>query len=148
MEENEWNTNFLLRDNSSKMSSYGNVVRGKLSFKGEKPKAVKSSTSSGTSSAAASSSSISGTKRSRESTDDDSREAQGEPPQITILQGVGRITSSGTVVHGHFTEFMRQLKVGDAIIITHPTTYVLYFLAMAIYLISFFSFLEMKKKLK
>ena len=36
--------------------------------------------------------------------------------------GTGRITSSGTTVHGSFTEFMSQLSPGDAIIITHPTT--------------------------
>lgn len=33
------------------------------------------------------------------------------------------MTSSGTTVHGSFTEFMSQLSPGDAIIITHPTTY-------------------------
>jgi hypothetical protein len=43
-------------------------------------------------------------------------------PKIEILPGVGRITSSGTVIQGHYTEFMRQLNVGDALIITHPVS--------------------------
>ncbi len=42
---------------------------------------------------------------------------------MEIQQGIGRITSSSTTVQGHFTEFMKQLSVGDAIIITHPTRY-------------------------
>lgn len=41
--------------------------------------------------------------------------------EIIILQGTGRLTSSGTTVQGHYTEFMNQLSPGDAIIITHPT---------------------------
>lgn len=41
---------------------------------------------------------------------------------IQIQTGTGRITSSGTTIHGHYTDFMSQLSVGDAIIITHPTT--------------------------
>lgn len=45
-----------------------------------------------------------------------------ESDEIIILNGTGRITSSGTTVHGHNAEFMNQLKVGDAILITHPTT--------------------------
>jgi hypothetical protein len=42
--------------------------------------------------------------------------------EIVVLNGTGRITSSGTTIHGHNTEFMNQLKNGDAIIVTHPTT--------------------------
>lgn len=44
--------------------------------------------------------------------------------EVQLQNGIGRITSSGTTVQGHYTEFMKQLSVGDAIIITHPTRYV------------------------
>jgi hypothetical protein len=44
--------------------------------------------------------------------------------------GTGRITSSGTTVHGTGTEFMTQLSPGDAIIITHPTSYADNFVAV------------------
>lgn len=60
---------------------------------------------------------VSGSKRPRDETT-----AEAEEIPMEVLPGTGRITSSGTVVQGHFTEFMRQLSVGDAIIITHPTT--------------------------
>jgi hypothetical protein len=33
---------------------------------------------------------------------------------LTPKQGTGRITSSGTTIHGHFTKFMDELKSGDA----------------------------------
>jgi len=36
--------------------------------------------------------------------------------------GTGRITSSGTTIAGHFTEFMAQLSPGDAVVIMHPTS--------------------------
>lgn len=42
--------------------------------------------------------------------------------ELVERQGTGRITSSGTTVYGHFTEFAAQLSPGDAIIIMHPTT--------------------------
>jgi hypothetical protein len=44
--------------------------------------------------------------------------------------GTGRITSSGITVHGTGTEFMTQLSPGDAIIITHPTSYAGNFVAV------------------
>lgn len=101
-------------------SSYSHVVRGKLSFKGEKPKAPKATSSASSSSSSAN---ITGNKRARDSDEISSSQQQSDDvPEIQILTGVGRITSSGTVIHGHFTEFMRQLSVGDAIIIKHPTT--------------------------
>jgi hypothetical protein len=50
-----------------------------------------------------------------------SASAEGEDP-LKEYVGTGRITSSDTTVHGHYTEFT-QLKPGDAIIITHPVTY-------------------------
>ena len=44
-----------------------------------------------------------------------------EEEEIKIMQGTGRLTSSGTTIQGHYTEFMNQLSPGDAIIIVHPT---------------------------
>ena len=41
--------------------------------------------------------------------------------EIKIMQGTGSLTSSGTTIQGHYTEFMNQLSPGDAIIIVHPT---------------------------
>ncbi|CAN0262806.1 unnamed protein product [Scytosiphon promiscuus] len=38
------------------------------------------------------------------------------------VSGTGRITSSGTAVHGHEAKFMDELHSGDAVLITHPTT--------------------------
>lgn len=42
--------------------------------------------------------------------------------EMRPISGTGRITSSGTAVHGHGTKFMDEVHSGDAIIITHPTT--------------------------
>eukprot|EP00981_Chlorochromonas_danica_P002891 scaffold583_cov244-Ochromonas_danica.AAC.1 len=42
--------------------------------------------------------------------------------EVVVRNGSGRITTSGTTVHGHDTHFMNDLSVGDAIIIIHPTT--------------------------
>lgn len=56
------------------------------------------------------------------SSDDEKTEANNED-EIKVIQGTGRITSSSTTVHGQYTVFMDELSVGDAIIITHPTTY-------------------------
>ena len=48
-------------------------------------------------------------------------EDDNEEEEIKIMQGTGRLTSSGTTIQGHYTEFMNQLSPGDAIIIVHPT---------------------------
>lgn len=47
-----------------------------------------------------------------------------EPPEEEMrpVSGTGRITSSGTAVHGHEAKFMDELHSGDAVLITHPTT--------------------------
>lgn len=45
-----------------------------------------------------------------------------EQEEMRPISGKGRITSSGTAVHGHETKFMDEFHSGDAIIITHPTT--------------------------
>jgi hypothetical protein len=45
-----------------------------------------------------------------------------EADEIVILNGTGRMTSSGTTIQGHSTKFLEELSPGDAIIIFHPTT--------------------------
>lgn len=49
----------------------------------------------------------------------DEEEAEEE---MRPVSGTGRITSSGTAVHGHEAKFMDELHSGDALLITHPTT--------------------------
>ena len=64
-------------------------------------------------------------KRDIESSASDSVPAPSVEPTEELLKeyvGTGRITSSGTTIHGHYTEFTTQLVPGDAIIITHPIT--------------------------
>lgn len=49
--------------------------------------------------------------------------AEVEPEEeMRPVSGTGRITSSGTAVHGHEAKFMDELHPGDAVLITHPTT--------------------------
>ncbi|KAG5186509.1 hypothetical protein JKP88DRAFT_195709 [Tribonema minus] len=54
--------------------------------------------------------------------------AQQQPPEeeeeeeLRPVAGTGRISSSGTVVTGHGTRFMSELRAGDALIVTHPTS--------------------------
>ena len=93
------------------MASFDKVVKSKLKFKG-------STTSKGPSTS-------SSKKRSFESIEA-SPAAQSQDSAshgIRVLPGEGRITSSGTTVHGHETKFMDQLSVGDAIIVRHPTSF-------------------------
>lgn len=45
-----------------------------------------------------------------------------EEPELEVKMGTGRITSSGLIVTGYDTKFLSELKVNDALIITHPTT--------------------------
>ena len=103
--------------------AYSKAVKGKLSFKGVKM--VK--------------------KSSKRKLDDDSAEIgthgqdgdenitekrstinieNASVDEIKIVLGTGRMTSSGTTILGHNTLFMNELNHGDAIIVTHPTTYV------------------------
>lgn len=50
-------------------------------------------------------------------------EDEEEPEEeMRPVSGTGRITSSGTAVHGHEAKFMDELHSGDALLITHPTT--------------------------
>jgi hypothetical protein len=42
---------------------------------------------------------------------------------FVVAAGTGRLSSSGTAVRGHDgTQFMNELRAGDAVVITHPTT--------------------------
>eukprot|EP00624_Nannochloropsis_granulata_P001734 evm.model.NODE_1851_length_5616_cov_17.185007.2 len=43
---------------------------------------------------------------------------------LQAKQGTGRITSSGQIVTGYETEFLQELRVNDALIITHPSTFI------------------------
>ncbi|KAJ8601790.1 hypothetical protein CTAYLR_006811 [Chrysophaeum taylorii] len=45
-----------------------------------------------------------------------------EEEEMKVQVGTGRLSTSGTTVHGFDTKFMDELVVGDAIIVTHPTT--------------------------
>lgn len=47
-----------------------------------------------------------------------------EAPFLQAKQGTGRITSSGQIVTGYETEFLQELRVNDALIITHPSTFI------------------------
>lgn len=58
-------------------------------------------------------------KRSRPVDDGDNDD------EVILVQkrGTGRLVTSGTTVHGKDTKFMDELSIGDAIIITHPTSH-------------------------
>ena len=91
------------------------VVGGRLKFKGDssggaaaKPKRKRDEGSS-----------ISGGSSSKAV---DAPGAAEELHDVTVQAGIGRFTSSGTTIHGFDTVFMDQLSVGDAIIISHPTS--------------------------
>lgn len=93
---------------------YAKTVTKKLSFKGDSSKTLSSSRDKKRKTSA--SSSLSGD--SKQITE--SMEEKNEP--IEILSATGRITSSSTVVTGHYALFQEELSIGDAIIITHPIT--------------------------
>jgi hypothetical protein len=74
-------------------------------------------------------------KRSRDERDEDrgaaasssssarDQEDENTSTPIVIETGTGRLSTSGTTVHGHEgSKFMTELKAGDAIIVTHPNT--------------------------
>lgn len=104
--------------------AYSKAVKGKLSFKGVKPVLKKS------------------TKRKLNDDDADDPTTEKEvqsssgkssiikasientsAEEIKILAGTGRLTSSGTTILGHGTLFMSELTHGDAIIVSHPSTF-------------------------
>ena len=98
------------------MSSYNRTNASKLVFKGDKKKK----------------------KREREQRDDNENndDEKDEPIKqqkvvddnnevdevVEIKNGTGRITSSSTTISGHYTKFMDELGINDAILITHPIT--------------------------
>jgi len=94
------------------MSAYEKTVKKKLLFKGDsgKMKKRKVQTDGGEGY-----SNVADAKDASEYINENS-----EQEEVKILSGTGRITSSGTTIHGHDTKFMTQLSAGDAIIISHP----------------------------
>lgn len=98
------------------MSSYNKTNASKLVFKGDKDKKKK--------------------KREREEVDNSNvdtneidvvnqkqkivKEENTEDEVVEIKNGTGRITSSSTTISGHYTKFMDELGINDAILITHP----------------------------
>jgi len=82
-------------------SSFGLVVGGKLSFKGDKEKKKKK-------------------KRGRDGHDDEIPESELALPdnQPTEVPGVGRLTTSGVVVMGVDTDFVAQVAVGDSLFVS------------------------------
>ena len=94
------------------------VVGTKLKFKGDNSSLKKRKISS----EHENSKIISATEISSSS----SAAASSDPDEVSFdpVQGTGRITCSTTIVSGHYTKFMDELKPGDAIIITHPTSLV------------------------
>lgn len=88
--------------------SYSRVRAGGLKLKG----GLKSSSST--------------KKYKHESRMDDPKATETTPQEdndeLVTSSGTGRLTSSGTTIHGYETKFMDEIAVGDAIIIKHPTT--------------------------
>jgi len=100
------------------MSSYNRTNASKLVFKGDKDRKKK--------------------KREREQKDNDNNdndegegegikqrkviEEEGEDGVVEIKNGTGRITSSSTTINGHYTKFMDELGINDAILVTNPIT--------------------------
>jgi len=94
--------------------SYNRTNASKLVFKGDKDKKKK--------------------KREREERDNDNNdnndegkqrkitEEEGEDEVVEIKNGTGRITSSSTTITGHYTKFMDELGINDAILVTNPIT--------------------------
>ncbi len=107
--------------------------KGKLVFKGDKPKKKKKKSKHSSSSLGASNqdgnlasiaspthsgNSESSLQQTRECTQR-SRDAPLEGP--VIRQGKGKLTSSGTVLMGHGTNFNSNLTAGDAIVVQIPS---------------------------
>ena len=102
--------------------------KGKLIFKGDKPKKKKKKSKHSSSSPEASnqdgnlisipaSQTHSGNSSLRH-TSASTHKSKGPPVEAPVIcQGTGRITSSGTVLMGHGTEFNTHLNVGDAIVV-------------------------------
>eukprot|EP00386_Alphamonas_edax_P007642 GDKI01025445.1.p1 GENE.GDKI01025445.1~~GDKI01025445.1.p1 ORF type:complete len:226 (+),score=94.06 GDKI01025445.1:67-744(+) len=62
-------------------------------------------------------------KRKREHEKGEKRESGDDrEEEVPVVEGQGRIVSSGTTVHGFETKFQEQLAAGDQIMVHHPTT--------------------------
>ena len=98
--------------------AYSKAVKGKLNFKGVKPikKSLKRRIGEDDSADIGVDNEMTESKDSRiiENVSAD---------EIKIVSGTGRLTSSGTTILGHGTLFMNELSHGDAIIVSHPTTF-------------------------
>ena len=107
---------------------YTKVNTSKLSFKGEKSKkSVKRPIDSISISGVAGGGSSGGSSSSSRNipTTDVAAEVEGEEEEaMQVMVGSGRITSSGTTIHGHETKFTTELSVNDAIVVSHPTSFV------------------------
>ena len=97
--------------------SYNRTNASKLVFKGDKDKKKKKRE-----------------REERENDDNDNNDEEGEGKQrkiteeegedevVEIKNGTGRITSSSTTITGHYTKFMDELGINDAILVTNPIT--------------------------
>ncbi|GMF12070.1 unnamed protein product [Phytophthora lilii] len=90
------------------MSSYSKTVGGRLQLKGglslKAPKKHKKS-------------------KKRKAQEDIAPPETPEPFQLVKTRGSGRLLSSGTTLMGQpGTRFLQELSVGDAVVVTHPTS--------------------------
>lgn len=53
---------------------------------------------------------------------EDNIEVEEDNELVQIQNGTGRITSSNTTITGHYTKFMEELAINDAVLVTHPIT--------------------------
>lgn len=96
-------------------SQHSKIVKSKLTFKGDNHPSHKRKIHLDHSPIIANSSKTNDTVDSSKNQED---------IEIKIQVGTGRITSSATVIHGHYTKFLSELEVGDALIIMHPMSLV------------------------
>ena len=95
--------------------------RGMLVFKGEDPKKkTKKKAKHDTSVGSTTQSSSGGHASSSLESIHSKAPSASAAAQVKMMTGTGLITSSGTVVTGHGTVFMKELAAGDAIVITTP----------------------------
>ena len=98
------------------MSAYQKTLGGKLKFKGDSSEGKKKDKKK-RARAEGGDHSTSSSSRAEHVVGDEEEEED-----VSIVAGTGRITSSGTTIYGHQTKFSDEIRVGDAIIITHPTS--------------------------
>lgn len=95
------------------MSSKGKKLVGKLKFKGDNDKKKRKKADAVISPTEVRTDETPAVADANEEDDED---------LMVKHQGTGRITSSSTTIHGHYTAFMDEIRAGDAIIIVHPTS--------------------------